>query len=118
LADDLHHFLTDEPIQARPISAGERALKWARRRPTLAALLGVSAAAAAALLGGGIWSYNALALSAQSERARAVEAEHAKQQAEDALVLGRRRLIRLNVATGSQLVDHGAFQGSLPWLVE
>jgi hypothetical protein len=50
LADDLEHWLRGEPIQARPSSLRERTLKWARRRPALAALLGVSAASALSLL--------------------------------------------------------------------
>ena len=36
LADDLHRFLADEPIRARPIPFWERGLKWARRRPVTA----------------------------------------------------------------------------------
>jgi WD40 repeat protein len=38
LADDLERWLRGEPIRARPISRRERLLKWARRRPHLAAL--------------------------------------------------------------------------------
>ena len=38
LADDLRAFLDDRPIQARPTSTRERIWKWARRRPTAAAL--------------------------------------------------------------------------------
>ena len=40
LADDLHRFLNNEPIKARPVSLIERAVKWAKRRPQVAALLG------------------------------------------------------------------------------
>src|SRR5205085_319078 len=38
LADDLQRFLSGIPIQARRISAWGRLSKWARRRPTVAAL--------------------------------------------------------------------------------
>ncbi|HLJ93190.1 MAG TPA: protein kinase [Gemmataceae bacterium] len=54
LADDLRRFLAGKPIQARPIRTGERVVKWMKRRPALAALLGVSGLASLALVGVGI----------------------------------------------------------------
>jgi formylglycine-generating enzyme required for sulfatase activity len=41
LANDLRRYQAGEPIRARPAGAVERTWKWARRRPALAALLGV-----------------------------------------------------------------------------
>jgi hypothetical protein len=45
LAKDLRRFQAGEPIRARPVGRVERLAKWVRRRPALAALLAVSAAA-------------------------------------------------------------------------
>src|SRR5262249_19072699 len=39
LAEDLECFLGGESIRARPAPAWERAVRWARRRPTVASLL-------------------------------------------------------------------------------
>ncbi len=50
LAGDLGRFLNGQPIQARPTPGWERLLKWAQRRPALAALTGVSALALVVVL--------------------------------------------------------------------
>jgi WD40 repeat protein/tRNA A-37 threonylcarbamoyl transferase component Bud32 len=55
LAEDLERWLKGEPIQARPSSLWEQAVKWARRRPAAAALIVVSVVATAALFIGGLW---------------------------------------------------------------
>src|SRR5262249_48986909 len=52
LAEDLRRFLAGEAIRARPVGPLERARKWARRRPALAALLVLSGAVGVALVGG------------------------------------------------------------------
>ena len=57
LADDLGRFLAHEPIQARPVTAAERLLKWTRRRPAIAALVLVSLAAVLSLAAGLGWHY-------------------------------------------------------------
>ncbi len=49
LADDLRRFLAAKPIHARPTPAWERAVKWMRRRPAVAAAAGAAILAAIAL---------------------------------------------------------------------
>jgi WD40 repeat protein len=57
LAADLHRFVAGEPIVARPVPPWERAIKWARRRPAIAALVVAVHVLLASLLGLGVWSY-------------------------------------------------------------
>src|SRR5262245_47586485 len=57
LADDLRRWLGGEPIQARPVSAGERAWRWARRRPAVSALLGAVILVATLGLAGIVWQW-------------------------------------------------------------
>jgi len=45
LAEDLRRFQAGEPIRARRVGRVKRLLKWARRRPAVAALLGMTALA-------------------------------------------------------------------------
>jgi formylglycine-generating enzyme required for sulfatase activity len=49
LAEDLQRFLDGEPIRARRPSLSERALMWARKRPTASSLLGVAVLAVAVI---------------------------------------------------------------------
>ncbi len=54
LADELARFLAGEPIHARPVSFWKRGVKWARRRPTAAALVVVSSLAIITLIAIGL----------------------------------------------------------------
>jgi tetratricopeptide (TPR) repeat protein len=49
LAEDLRRFLAGESIHARPAGVAERVVKWGRRRPTAAALIGLCGLAALAV---------------------------------------------------------------------
>ncbi len=51
VAEDLERWLTGTPITARPATWWERTVKWARRRPAVAALAGVSGIAILAVVG-------------------------------------------------------------------
>src|SRR5437868_1574204 len=55
LADDLRRFGEGRPIQARPVSRGERLWRWGRRNPTTAALLATALALVGLASGGGVW---------------------------------------------------------------
>lgn len=92
LAEDLQRFLAGEPILARPVSAWERAAKWARRRPATAALVVVSSLAALGLVLGVFWHNarlrDALQLAEQRREEAQQERAHAAanfQRARDAV---------------------------------
>jgi serine/threonine protein kinase len=57
MAEDLRRFLEGRPISARRVGARERLVRWARRRPVLAALCGLVTLLLASLFGLGAWSY-------------------------------------------------------------
>jgi serine/threonine protein kinase/tetratricopeptide (TPR) repeat protein len=52
LAADLDRYLHGQPIMARPTPRWERVVKWAKRRPAMAALISVSVVAIVSLLVG------------------------------------------------------------------
>jgi tetratricopeptide (TPR) repeat protein len=81
LADDLRRFLEDEPIRARPTPAWERAWKWAKHRPAVVALLGVSAAAVVAVVL--LIAWHNVSLRGQLDQARADERQARQREQEE-----------------------------------
>jgi WD40 repeat protein len=81
LAEDLGRFLAGQPIQARPIRAWERGVKWARRRPAIAGLLASVVLVGALGFAGVAWQWRA------AEAARREVAEKA-----DTLEIQRREV--------------------------
>jgi serine/threonine-protein kinase len=68
LAEDLERWLGGEPIRARPATARERALKWVRRRPALAALWATAALLLLTLaVGGPLVAFHQAALRDEAE---------------------------------------------------
>ena len=70
LADDLDRYLRHESIHARPSTVWQRAAKWARRRPAIAALAASLAIAVVVGLAGITWQWRR----AEDEAARAGQA--------------------------------------------
>jgi serine/threonine protein kinase len=64
LAEDPDRFLRGEPILVRRTGLTERALKWAKRRPAIAALVGVVLLTALSGIAGVFWQWR------QTDRAR------------------------------------------------
>jgi hypothetical protein len=57
LAEELHRFLSGEPIVARPISRTERVWRWCKRKPLAAGLVGVTLLLVGLLsIGGPLWA--------------------------------------------------------------
>jgi WD40 repeat protein/serine/threonine protein kinase len=84
LTDDLGRFLRGEPIRARRVGLAERAVKWARRRPAVTALLG--ACITLFLIGFALvaWQWRAARSAEHLANDRAGEAETRRQEADDA----------------------------------
>jgi WD40 repeat protein len=57
VAEELGRFLDGRPIRGRPVPARERLLKWARRRPAVAALTASLVLVAAFGLVAGVWQW-------------------------------------------------------------
>jgi serine/threonine protein kinase len=82
LAGDLGRFLAGEPVRARPTPHWERALKWARRRPAAAALLGFALLATVCVALGVLWHTAQLSEALQTAEDRRKEAERESRRAE------------------------------------
>jgi hypothetical protein len=104
LAQDLERFLSNQPIEARPLGWWGRSIKWMRRHPTKATVFGVLILAMLTLLTMGAIYHVRLA--------RAFEVAEAN--AEDS----RQNLIRLHVAQGSSAMNSGDGFMALLWFTE
>jgi WD40 repeat protein len=69
LGAELERWLRGEPIQARPTTAWQRAVKWTRRKPAIAALVAAVLAVGMAGLAGVLWQWRKA--NAQREEAEA-----------------------------------------------
>jgi WD40 repeat protein len=129
MADDLRCFLDGEPILARPVGPLERAAKWARRRPAVAALS--AAVVLVAVVGFSLvaWKWRdeleqrRRAESAQEkEEIQRKHAEASQEKEKEARERAERlardnhdRLVRFYETEGVRLMEDGDLLGSLGW---
>ncbi|QDU18825.1 serine/threonine-protein kinase [Urbifossiella limnaea] len=101
VADDLRRFRAGEPIVARPVSAAEKAWRWARRNP-----VGALAAALAAVVffGGPVvaWQMYQLAGSERTARTQAEQDRDAKEKARAAEEVAKVEAVRNATAAYNQ----------------
>jgi WD40 repeat protein len=134
LADDLERWLRGEPILARPASAGEHLAKWAKRRPAVAALLGVAAGLLLAVLSVLAWGWqqsadkaNAQATARTAAEQKAAAEEHArvaaqkeaeaeKRRADEARQRERTVQAYLALEKGTNRLDRGELVSGVLWL--
>jgi WD40 repeat protein/tRNA A-37 threonylcarbamoyl transferase component Bud32 len=105
LADDLRRWLAGEPIRARPVTVGERAIKWARRRPMIATLAVAILILLASLLGLGVYSYYEINRSlgvAVSEGRRALE--------QSKIAQAQAKIAREQTAVATEKAEHLAWE--------
>jgi serine/threonine-protein kinase len=84
LAEDLHRFLEGKPVRARPVGTAERIVKWARRRPAAAMLVGALLVMSAAAASIGVWLH-------QQETGRQAARSQREGQAREAIETALRR---------------------------
>ncbi|HEY1187504.1 MAG TPA: protein kinase [Gemmata sp.] len=104
LAADLRRFLEGKPILARPLSAWGRGAKWARRHPSLAVLLGMTAAATVALVSVLSVAYVRVseAKAAKEQEARTAQDERDRAEAEKRRAEAEKRRAEALAATNQE----------------
>ncbi|MBI1914702.1 MAG: protein kinase [Planctomycetes bacterium] len=139
LAEDLRHWLSGEPILARPVGRLERLGRWAGRNPTVATLTGAVAAllVVLAVVSTGVAVHvsglntdltharDAAQTSAANERKAREDADQnaekekkARKDAEGLAEENRQRLVRSTVSNGLRLMEERDLLRSLVWFTE
>jgi serine/threonine protein kinase/Tfp pilus assembly protein PilF len=101
LAEDLRRFRAGEPIQARPAGVWERGVKWARRQPIAAALVGVSILGLLSLAFGG------LAYAGYQHQLRLVAERELEEQSR---LQGQREEVQKEIHRSQDALDRGDLQ--------
>jgi serine/threonine protein kinase len=82
LADDLALFLSGRPIHVRPVGSWERAIKWCKRRPAIAALLALLFVVIALGFGLVLWQWREAEFARRDAEAATLRALASQKEAE------------------------------------
>jgi serine/threonine-protein kinase len=99
LADDLRRFQAGQPIRARPVGTGERLVAWCRRKPAIAALLGMILVFLAGSIGL-LWQLQRASHNAARAKREQDTARQEKERADRRLEMVRDQVGRLNQLGG------------------
>jgi len=111
LAEDLERWSRREPIRARPSTPWERGVKWVRRSPARAGLLGT------ALLSLLVVTVGSLQFIVRLTNARELSERHRGEAVESA-EQNRQRLVRVSVGSGNRWSEEGDYFRSLLWFTD
>ena len=120
LADDIEHWLADEPVRGVAEPWGRRLSRWERRHRTLIRVGGLALAAVALVSIASALGVNAARTRAEERRLQAVALSHAadaqKAEANRHRDASDRLSTRLILDRGLSLLDGGDRRGGLLWL--
>ena len=116
LAEDLRCYQLGEPILALPARAWERAVKWARRRPMVAALWAAVVFVTALGVGLVVWQWRRAESKALAELAARHRAEDEGRRAEEALRQVERLSGGIALDKGNTLCETGEVGRGLLWV--
>ncbi len=85
LAEELKRYLNGEPIQARPISSGERVIRWCRRNPKVATWIGVAVSAMIVALIASFSAFMVQSWALEEVRAAKLESDESYRKAREAV---------------------------------
>ncbi len=117
LARDLENWLEHRPVKARRVTVWRRVRLWVRRRPAIAALLGILVVLALSFVGVGVYSYRTvLAALDQANRGRyAADMNLARRAYDDREVYRARELLGTYLNPQSGLRELRGFEWYYLW---
>jgi WD40 repeat protein/tRNA A-37 threonylcarbamoyl transferase component Bud32 len=107
VAEELEHFLNDEPIHVRPASPVEKGWRWCRRNRTLASAIGLGFALVAIVGIGSPVSLYRINRERQRAEKNAIMELKERQRAESVTRQSRRRLYAARINLAQQIFEEG-----------